>query len=265
MKYYHDIDLRGHHLLNAALHPTEALPENPVIGQVCVYHGNLRWWDGSTWKSAGALGTLRGGFDATLPGFPSGAAKGDYWYVKKGGDVDGLLTEPLSAGDIIIALDGALPGDENTWVLIRMNRQQATEAEPGIMRLASINLVRQGEDHNRAVTPYSLAGMKATEAEALDANEQKRFLTPHALHKVMATTERKGLIRIATQEEVEQGEVSDAAVTPKSLPAYIGEQPDRQDITTKPLTQIILLCPLGNKYAVRVSDTGGLYTEHLTG
>ncbi len=256
--FYHDIDMAQHALLKAVLDPVVALPIDPVVGQVCTYQGLLRWWNGSAWMVAGGLGGLQGAFDASGTELPSGASTGDFWFVEVGGDIDGMIGESLSPGDIIIAADGAAHDDPANWIFIYLARDQATETVYGVVRIATVEQVRAGEDHTRAVTPYGLHHMKADQAEALDEEEDSRFLTPKGLRYVTATEDRKGIIRVATPEEVAEGEEEGAAVTPATLGAHVGEMPERQDITQVPLHQLKLRSADETVWIITVSNAGVL-------
>jgi len=172
--------------------------------------------------------------------------------------VDGMLGEPLQSGDIIIAMDGAAHDDPENWIFIYAAKDQATETVYGVMRIASVEEVRAGEDHQKAVTPHGLAHMKADEYEALDEDENDRFLTPKGLRYVTATEQRKGIVRLATSEEVEEGESDDTAISPATLGEHVGAQPERQPITETPLPQIKLRSPDETVWIITISNAGVL-------
>lgn len=259
--FYHDIDLRNHSLLNTTLEAVTDLPGSPQVGRVLIYQGLIRWWDGAQWRVAGGFGDFQGAFDASGTVFPDEAEEGMWWFVETGGDVDGMVDPALSPGDILVAGDDTGTEDPANWVFIYMQRDQATEDTYGVLKLASIEDVRDGTDHTKAVTPLGLAGMKATEPQALDPDEEDRFITPHALWKVTATEERMGIMRIATEQEVTEGTVDDAAVTPAYLAAYVPETPDREPITETPLQQIKLISPDESIWTVTIDDAGAIQTD----
>jgi hypothetical protein len=145
-----------------------------------------------------ALGNLEGGFAAgsetQFPVAVGGTKKGDYWYVTTAGTVQGIL---LNVGDVLIAkVNNASITDPNDWVFLEVNRDQATTAVLGVVRLA-------------------------TNAEAQALADSQKVLTPAALAAVTATELRTGIAEIATQSEVDAGVDDARIVTPLKLRTYL--------------------------------------------
>ena len=260
-KFIHDIDLDQNQIINAVAHKVTTLPESPVEGQFVYYQGLIMWFDGSEWVTAGAsVGNFMGGFDASGLIMPENSTKGDYWFVDVAGDVDGLWTPQLEVGNMIISKE---TGAENTtadWVVIRISSGQATETTIGTLAIATVPEVQAGVNHQKAVTPFGLAGMKASDLEVQDETEEERLITPKGLHTLEATEALKGLIKIATGAETEEGTNDTKSLTPKKLKDMTVEF-ELKDIHTVPLAWILLIAPDLTIYKVTVDNDGVLQTE----
>jgi hypothetical protein len=143
-----------------------------------------------------ALGNLEGDWDASTGEFPVGSHpepgtfKGDYWYVTVAGTVDGV---PFNVGDVIIAkIDNASTTDNNDWIQLETNRDQATETILGLVKLATSGETQTGIVTDKVVTPFTLSSRTATET-------------------------RTGIAEIATQAETDAGTDDERIVTPLKL------------------------------------------------
>jgi hypothetical protein len=265
--FTYDIDLDGNKLLNALLEPVDTFPATPVENQVVTKNGVIYLYHAGEWKAMGAqVGRLQGGFDASTEiELPSGSTKGDYWFVDVAGDIGGLFDPQLEIGTMIVALvDTADPLDLSDWVVLRMGGGQASLTEYGLIQLASVSETREGVNNTKAVTPASLAGMKADEDDANDPLEDERFVTPEALHKVTATEERQGLSRFATVSEVGAGALTDVKVSPKGIKNNTTEK-ELQNIHNAHLLNINLVAEDLSVWKVTVSTAGILETELISG
>lgn len=111
---------------------------------------------------AGGLGNLEGGWDAVITGSfpvsPSGNKKGDYWYSTSAGSfstLGGYIN--IEVGDVFVAKqDMASDIDPLQWIILQVNKDQATEDVLGLVRLATNNEALDGLDTQEAITPSSL-------------------------------------------------------------------------------------------------------------
>ncbi len=143
----------------------------------------------------GGLGELQGGWDAnTQSTFPSGAVKGDYWYITAAGAIQGVN---FDAGDVIIAnktdASTTLPAD---WITLEVNREQATETAKGVAEIATQAEVNAGTDDQRIVTPLKLATYVAAELDDfgkysanMGNNLATQFAVTHSLNSRDVLTE----------------------------------------------------------------------------
>jgi hypothetical protein len=257
--FTYDIDLDGNRLLNAVLNPVEQFPANPQEGQVVNKLGVLHMYVAGQWKPVGAtVGSLKGGFDAdAATELPSPSLKEDYWWVVKAGDVDGLFDPQLEVGTMIVALvDDADPLDVNDWLILRIGGGHASLSEYGLVRLASVQETREGIDQEKVITPFTLAGMKADETEANDPSQGDRFITPEGLFLVKASKTAPGIVRIATAQEVEDGEKEDVAVSPKDLKESIPEAAERTNIHDAVLSWLQFASPNGFVWKISIDNNG---------
>ena len=167
----------------------------------------------------GGLGFLIGGWNAaTSNNFPSGAKKGEYWYITADGTIQGL---DFIEGDVIIAnKDGASTTDAGDWIPLKTKRGQATATTLGLVKLATATEARAMADSEKALTPSNLADVRATNTDA-QGSGNNRFITPQGLHNRTATESRRGIAQIATQAEVDAGADNSKIVTPAKLQVYV--------------------------------------------
>lgn len=167
----------------------------------------------------GGLGQLQGGWDASAnSNFPSGADKGDYWYITDDGPIHGIN---FVEGDVIIAnKSGASPSDPTEWIALKTKRGQATTTKLGLVKLSTQAEARAMSDTEKALTPSNLADVRASDAEA-QGSSNDRFVTPQGLHNRTATTTRRGIAELATQAEVDTGTDATRIVTPATLHVYV--------------------------------------------
>lgn len=113
----------------------------------------------------GALGNLEGGWDvSTWASFPQVFAPavikaGDYWYATTAGTINTntSTTVKVNIGDVFIAkVDNAQSITEADWLVLEVNRDQATEDVLGLVRIADQSTVNTGTDDTEAVTPLKL-------------------------------------------------------------------------------------------------------------
>lgn len=112
----------------------------------------------------GGIGNLEGGWSIsanhTYPVAtpPNTIKKGDYWYATTGGDIwssDGSVF--VEVGDVMIAtVDNANYTDNNQWIILQVNKDQATETVLGLVRIADQATVNAGTDDKEAITPLKL-------------------------------------------------------------------------------------------------------------
>lgn len=115
--------------------------------------------------TVGQLGNLEGGWDvasnARFPDNPmsGGIQKGDYWYATTAGTIT-PFTGPvikINIGDVMIAkVSNATPYGANDWIVLEVNRDQATEDTLGLVKIATQYDVNLGIDDTTAVTPLKL-------------------------------------------------------------------------------------------------------------
>jgi hypothetical protein len=110
--------------------------------------------------NVGGLGNLEGGWNASSGSFPVGSSPvagtkaGDYWYVTVAGTVDAAA---FNVGDVIIAkINSASTTVASDWIQLEVNRNQATETNLGVVRIADQTSVNAGTDDQEAVTPLKL-------------------------------------------------------------------------------------------------------------
>lgn len=163
----------------------------------------------------GGIGSLIDGWDAdTNNDFPSGANKGDYWYITSAGTIHDI---EFVEGDVIIARsDNASTTDPADWIPLKTKRGQATTSQPGIVKLSTQAQARAMTDTEKVITPSNLSDVKATNEDA-QGSTNDRFVTPQGLHNRTATTVRRGIAELATQAEVDSGTDTERIVTPSTL------------------------------------------------
>lgn len=167
----------------------------------------------------GGLGTLKGGLDAAAAtSFPSGANKGDYWYVTVAGTIQ---TVNFNVGDVMIAnKNGASTTLATDWIFLEVNRDQATTSVLGVVSLATQAEARAMSSTTKALTPSNLGDVKATDAETQTGTATDRFITPANLSARSATESRSGIAPLATQAEANAGTNDTKVITPLKLKVY---------------------------------------------
>lgn len=112
----------------------------------------------------GGIGNLEGDWDVSLynsfPHVDSPAVikKGDYWVATSVGTIYGTSeTIKIEVGDVFIAkVDNAGMSDNTQWIVLQVNRDQATESELGLVRIADQTTVNTGTDDTEVITPLKL-------------------------------------------------------------------------------------------------------------
>ncbi len=113
-------------------------------------------------ESVGSLGNLEGGWDAAMNNsFPVAVSikKGDYWYSTSAGVINNAPYDPtpVEIGDVFVAkIDGASSIFPIDWIVLQVNKDQATESTLGLVRIADQTTVNSGIDDTEAVTPLKL-------------------------------------------------------------------------------------------------------------
>jgi hypothetical protein len=113
----------------------------------------------------GGLGNLEGGWDVSLNmSFPiatppSTVKKGDYWYATSAATfyVMGGASVTVEVGDVFVAkFDNAMSNSEPDWIVLQVNKDQATETTLGLVRIADQSTVNAGLDDQEAITSLKL-------------------------------------------------------------------------------------------------------------
>lgn len=104
---------------------------------------------------------------------------------------------------------------------IANNIRIATEEVRGIIEIADESESLSGVDNSKAVTPYKakiiIEDRIATQPEANGNDVSTKFITPKSLGNRIATTDRRGIIKIATDEEAADPSNNQVALTPYHL------------------------------------------------
>ena len=145
----------------------------------------------------GGLGNLEGGWNvAGYSSFPttpiSGPIKkGDYWYSTSAGVVNGLSGQvPIEIGDVFIALtDFATYNDNSQWLVLQVNKDQATEDNLGLVRIADQITVDNGSDDTEAITPLKLKTYLDNRVGGYAANIGNGFDTTYVVSHGLGTAD----------------------------------------------------------------------------
>jgi hypothetical protein len=194
----------------------------------------------------GDLGNLEGGWDASSGSFPvgstpiSGTKPGDYWYVTTAGTVSGVA---FNVGDVLVAtVNGASTSVYNgNWIVLEVNRDQATESILGLVTLATSTEVNTGTNTTDAVTPATLSGRTATET-------------------------RTGIAEIATQTEVNDGTDDARIITPLKLKTLLDNRTGgyAANVGNASNTSFALTHDLGTRDVVVAIYDNATYEEVIT-
>lgn len=103
-----------------------------------------------------------------------------------------------------------------------LSSRTASINRTGLVALATTEAVNQGEDNNLAITPSLLAeylaSKFATDQETQTGTSNGKIVTPHGLNSRVASTGGvRGLISIATLDDLKYGENNSIAVPPGAL------------------------------------------------
>lgn len=112
----------------------------------------------------GGIGNLEGGWDVSLNMsfpttlIPGATKKGDYWFATTAGTISSYPNSTkINIGDVMIAtVNNANQYDASNWIVLEVNRDQATEDVLGLVRIADQMSVNSGIDDQEAVTPLKL-------------------------------------------------------------------------------------------------------------
>lgn len=112
----------------------------------------------------GGIGNLEGGWDVQMnssyPRFYDGRIikKGDYWYATSTGTIMSISgNQTIEVGDVFVAkMDNAMQYEADQWLVLQVNKDQATESSLGLVRIADQITVNNGFDDTEAVTPLKL-------------------------------------------------------------------------------------------------------------
>lgn len=131
-----------------------------------------------------------------------------------------------NAGIVTLATDAeAQVGTDDKKVLTpaALLAVKASVSTFGLVQVASNEESIAGKDRTKVVTPEALAATLkdrvATTAEALQGAVDDKFVTPKALKTVTATTNRAGLVELATEEEAVGGTDETHVLTPATAAA----------------------------------------------
>lgn len=121
-KLHTHIDFQRNEARSLKVENVSSYPESPATGQM-VWKDNLpRWYNGTAWVTITGAGAYQGAIDAsTEVALPVATSAGEWWFFSEAGDLGGILTPDVNAGDILIAeVDGASVLAQYT--VIRINR-----------------------------------------------------------------------------------------------------------------------------------------------
>jgi hypothetical protein len=172
-------------------------------------------------STVAAIGNLEGGWDiafnATFPvlNAPAIIKKGDYWYATTAGEIwssNGAIK--VEIGDVMVAkVDNANYTDDNQWIILQVNKDQATENTLGLVRIADQTTVNAGTDDQEAVTPLKLKTYLDANVGGYAANIGDGINTSFAITHNLGTRDViVGIYDNATYEEV----IADVAVSSTS-------------------------------------------------
>lgn len=201
-----------------------------------------------------------------LPAFANGAdfiEKENGFFLTK---LDGRSNRIINLGEPIEGKDATTKDYVDQAIL--NNVRFASEINRGIIEIADQGEVEAGEDDYRAITPLKLEtkllNRTATQAEANTDTSQRLFITPKTLANRFATDTRKGIARIATDAEVDDGTDNSTIVTPYQLSRFGGTSQKIVEIGSWDITSgskiIAHTYPWWNKVVAMsyciISDTG---------
>jgi len=139
-------------------------------------------------------------------------------------DLTELLSDDLDGTNDLLLVQDFSSGSAKKF------KSGSTDAQKGLVELATDAETQTGTDASRAVTPASLSARSATEsrtglaeiatqAETDAGTDDSRFITAKKLAgKIKQATESLlGLVKIATQAQTDAGTDDTTAVTPKKL------------------------------------------------
>lgn len=161
--------------------------------------------------TVGSIGNLEGDWDVALYNtFPTVNSpfvikKGDYWISTSVGTIYGTSeTIKIEIGDVFVAkVDNANMSDNTQWIVLQANRDQATETELGLVRIADQMTVNTGTDDTEAITPLKLKTYLDAAVGGYAAYIGDGFNTSFSITHNLGTTDVLiSVYEIPTNEEV---------------------------------------------------------------
>ena len=157
-------------------------------------------------------------------------------------DVD-TATPPEPRTNDILIFDASTGLWKNKALEEVLPDQNATETEPGIVRLATITEVVAGESKSTAISPYNLDQAFLQPSFRIDGNSgagddygpgssQVTPITRESVGEFIvdnATEEQAGIVRLATVDETINGLDATIAITPAGLRGMLDDVETRFD------------------------------------
>ena len=163
-KYFVDLNLNKNQITELSLENRTNDPNIPVSGEIYFnsVDKKIKFYDGSSWQSLGQVSADYVVYKGTLAhtaSAPSSPKTGDLYIFSSSGVAVNFANQKVESGDFAIY-------NGSTWDIIQKNidLQIATEAEPGIVELATQQEVNTGTDTSRVITPVTLDGFRINKA-----------------------------------------------------------------------------------------------------
>lgn len=165
---------------------------------------------------------MKGAHDASTGAYPTGASKGDAYFISVAGTISGTIYE---IGDFIIAnIDSPTSSD---WTKLQVNLTVATTTVQGVVELS-------------------------TDAEAQALSSSTVVITPSNLGALSSTETQKGIASIATLIELGAGTDDTKIVTPSKIISYLNSKAfahyEQQNLTATSSNTYTITHSLGQQY-----------------
>lgn len=129
----------------------------------------------------------------------------------------------VNAGIVELATDEETQAGTDTQRAVTpagLKSLTSTSERAGLIRTATEAEAKEGKD-GVALTPASLKGVAASDAETVEGKSGTLYVTPLGLRALKATTGRNGLVELATEDEAKAGTDKERAVTPAGVKAVV--------------------------------------------